>query len=140
MLAPGSIWARPAIAELVFEQSGERASATRTFVSVTLPVFVTTIVNGAFAPLAIVCSFTFFVIEMPGFGVTTQCLIASSEFAWPGAAVPVARVSETPPTVSVVEARTVSSPATERGRGDRAGPGGDQAGAAGLEVADRARE
>ncbi len=47
-------------------QFGESASATVTFVSVTLPVFVTVIVKFAVAPLAIDCDFGFFVIEIAG--------------------------------------------------------------------------
>ena len=39
---------------------------TRTFVSVTVPVFVTTIVQVAVPPLATVCSFGFFVIAIAG--------------------------------------------------------------------------
>ena len=37
-----------------------------TFVSVTLPVFVTVIVKFAVPPLGIVCDFGFFVIEIAG--------------------------------------------------------------------------
>ena len=47
-------------------QFGESASVTVTFVSVTLPVFVTVIVKFAVAPLAIVCDFGFFVIAIDG--------------------------------------------------------------------------
>jgi hypothetical protein len=117
-LAPGAIEASAEICALVFEQSGERGSVTFTFVSVTLPLFVTTIVKFAVPPLEIVCDFGFFVIEMAGFcgldgggGFDTQCLSASELFTWPGALVPVARDIVTPPTVSEVAARTASSPA-----------------------------
>ena len=68
---------------------------TRTFVSVTSPVFVTTIVNGAVAPLAMVCSFTFFVIEMPGLvgggvWVTVTCAESVAVTSGPDGGVPVA--------------------------------------------------
>jgi hypothetical protein len=52
--------------ELVWLQFGESGSETVTFVSVRVPVFVTTIVKFAVAPLAIVCDFGFFVIEIAG--------------------------------------------------------------------------
>ena len=52
--------------ELVFAQSGESGSVTLTFSSVAPPVFVTTIVNVAVAPLLIACDFGFLVIPMLG--------------------------------------------------------------------------
>jgi hypothetical protein len=65
-LAPGAIEASAASAALVFEQSDASGSVTVTFVSVTFPVFVTTIVKFAAAPDAIDCDFGFFVIEIAG--------------------------------------------------------------------------
>ena len=65
-LAPGAIEASAGIVELDVLQPGARASETVTFVSVTLPVFVTVIVKFAVPPLAIVCDFGFFVIEIAG--------------------------------------------------------------------------
>jgi hypothetical protein len=58
--------ARAAMALLVFEQSGDSGSLTVTFVSVTSPVLVTTIVNVADWPLSIVWPLGFFVIEIAG--------------------------------------------------------------------------
>ena len=69
-LAPGLMEASAPIVELEALQPGAWASETVTFVSVTLPVFVTVIVKFAVPPLAIVCDFGFFVIEIAGlFGV-----------------------------------------------------------------------
>src|SRR5262249_8707631 len=47
-------------------QSGVSGSVTVTFVSVTLPVLVTTMVKLAVPPLGIVCDFGFLVIEIAG--------------------------------------------------------------------------
>ena len=54
------------MALLVFEQSGDSGSLTVTFVSVTLPVLVTTIVKVAVWPEPIVWPFGLFVIEIAG--------------------------------------------------------------------------
>ena len=66
MLAPGAIEASAGMFALVRLQPGESGSLTLTLLSVTGPVFVTTIVKVASAPLAIVCAFGLFVIEMLG--------------------------------------------------------------------------
>ena len=54
------------MALLVFEQSGDSGSLTVTFVSVTLPVLVTTIVKVAGWPLSIVWPLGLFAIEIAG--------------------------------------------------------------------------
>ena len=54
------------MALLVFEQSGDSGSLTVTFVSVTLPVLVTTIVKVADWPLSIVWPLGLFTIEIAG--------------------------------------------------------------------------
>ena len=58
--------ASSAIDELLTAQAGVRASVTKTFDNVTSPVFVTTIVNVAFAPDAITCVFGLFEIAIAG--------------------------------------------------------------------------
>src|SRR5262249_35015868 len=120
--APGAIEARAGMSALVLAQFGASGSVTWTFVSVTLPVFVTTIVQTAEPPVSRVWPFGFFVIAIAGLlaggGVTggvvggggaTQSLIASAlSPACPSA---VARVMVCPPTVTVVVAWIVVSPA-----------------------------
>jgi hypothetical protein len=65
-LAAGDIEPRAAIDALEELQFGDSGSETVTFVSVTLPVFDTTIVNVAVAPVEIVCDFGLLVIEIAG--------------------------------------------------------------------------
>src|SRR5215208_3759838 len=96
---------------------GASASVTRTFVSVTSPVFVTVIVQFAVPPDGIVWRFGSLTIPMLGCvggggGGDSQSLVALPLFACPGAACPVVRVMVTPPTTTVVEACIVSVPPT----------------------------
>src|SRR3954447_23835784 len=64
--APGASDASAGSCAEVRLQFGVSGSLTTTFVSVTLPVFVTVIVNLAVPPAAIDCAFGFFTIVIPG--------------------------------------------------------------------------
>src|SRR3954465_93910 len=91
---------------LVFAQFGERASVTRTFVSVAAPLLVTVSVKLAVPPAGTCCTFGLFVMSMLA---ATQFLTASPV---PPAAALVDRLTDWPDTLNVLVAVTVLVPFT----------------------------